>query len=206
MADLLPWMKALVARIPSEPESIIQDELVYVIKDFCREAKPWRMVVTDLSIVADDPEIAVNPVDNRATCIDVLKVFVNDQEIGQAPYQVQGYSPGQPTGFTCPTPDVITLIPTPTTDDENAVSALVALAPRDPTVWVPDFFETHHFEAILDGTLGRFYNQPMKPFSDAELARYHLRRYRAKTRESADMARRGYTPYAQNWAFPGFGV
>jgi len=199
-------MEKLVARIPSEPESIIQDELVSVIKDFCREGKPWRVRLDGYNTVAGQATVAINPVDADSKCIDILKAFYKSNELGQAAYRVHTPADGSPIGFTCPTPDVITLIPTPSTSETGVLDVYVALVPLDPATFVPDFFVTHHFEAILDGTLGQFYNQPMKPFHDRELAKYHLRRYRNKTREASDMAGRGYTPSAQDWAFPRFGA
>lgn len=205
-SPLLPWMKPLVARIVSEPDNIIEDELAYVILDFCREGKPWRKLLTGYDLVAGQAEVPVNPVDDNSKCIDVLKVFYKKQELGQAAYQVHTHSDGAPIGFTCETPNVVTLIPAPATSETGVLDVHAALAPTDPLTWLPDFFETHHFEAILDGALGRFYNQPMKPFHDRELAKYHLRRYRNKTREASDMAGRGYTPSAQDWTFPRFGA
>jgi len=203
---LLPWMKQLVSRIPSEPESIIEDELVYVIGDFCREAHPWRDLISDLNIVSGVADIPTNPVDSRTRCIAILNVYYNNQSLWQYTTPQPLIPDGTPIGYTCLAPDTITLIPPPVAAESGAIKALVSLAPTDPRKWLPSLFEVQHFEAILDGTLGRFYNQPTKPFSDDKLARYHLRRYRAKTREASDMAGRGYTTGGADWAFPRFGV
>lgn len=209
MADLIPWMQSLVARIPSEPESIIQDELVHVVKDFCREGLPWRLRLDGYDVVAGEAVVTIPPVDidgESAECLYILKAFYKTRELGNAAYQVHTHSDGTPIGFTCPTPNTLTLIPAPAASETGVLDVYAALAPADPATWVPDFFVTHHFEAILDGALGRFYNQPMKPFHDRELAKYHLRRYRNKTREASDMAGRGYTPAAADWGFPRFGA
>lgn len=210
MADLIPWMQALVARIPSEPESIIQDELVQVVKDFCREGNPWRMRLDGYDVVAGQATVTIPTVDidvdQQADCLNIFKVFYKKQELGHAPYRLQTHTDGSPIGFTCPFPGIVTLIPPPAASETGVLDVYASLVPADPVTWVPDFFASHHYEAILDGALGRFYNQPMKPFHDRELAKYHLRRYRNKTREASDMAGRGYTPAAADWSYPRFGV
>jgi hypothetical protein len=59
------------------------------------------------------------------------------------------------------------------------------------------------FEPVLDGTLGRLYSQPAKPYSSPQLAQYHMRRYRAGIARARDVANRGFTNGVA-WRFPYF--
>lgn len=87
--------------------------------------------------------------------------------------------------------------------------ALLALAPVNFDVVqlgaVPELFTTW-FEVMLDGTLGRLYAMPVKPWSSPQLAEYHGRRFRQGLNRARDIAerlhsnqqspRRGYPYYA----------
>ena len=206
-SPLLPWMKSLVSRIPSEPEDVIEEELVQVIHDFCREGYPWRELLTGYKAAPGCTPVDVNPVDGRRQAVHVVRAYINGTELAQA---TQTLPPelvpvGLPRAFACEqSPTTLSLIPQP--DREYDLSVLVTLCPKCPEQWMPDFFQSHHFEAIMDGVLGRFYNQPMKPYSDKEQARYHLRRYRAAIQEARHMSDRAYTRAGASWAFPSFGV
>lgn len=204
---LLPWMKMLVARIPSEPEDIIQDELVQVVHDFCREGYPWRELLRGYKVMPGCEPVDINPIDGRRQAIHVVKAYVAGRELAHAPHDVprDGLPEGIPSAFVCEQgPTRLTLLPAP--DRFYTLDVLVTLCPKCPEKWMPELFRTHHFEALLDGTLGRFYNQPMKPYTDKDQARYHLRRYRALIQEARHMSDRGYTRAGSDWSFPGFGV
>lgn len=209
-SPLLPWLQALVSRIPSEPEEVIAEELAQVVRDFCREALPWQDTLTGFDVLAADPHVEIIPPDARVRCVYILRARLAGQELGQVEPGAMLHhheSPAQPRVFSCvQAPHILSLLPAPPEDILGQLSVHAALSPADPADWLPSLFETHHFEAILDGTLGRFYNQPMKPYTDKEQARYHLRRYRALIQEARHMAQRGYVPHATNWAFPRFGA
>lgn len=204
---LTPWLQRLLPRIQGATETEITEELKYTIHDFCREGEPWQEVVGPYNVVANDPQVSINPVDGNAQAIYVKAVWLNDSMLTQLPYNAPRPYTDSPTSFTCESdPTVVTLVPVPTTSSEQSLKAHVVLCPKCPDKWMPDWFESHYFEAIFDGVLGRFYSQLQKPFSDTRLAQYHLRRYRNRCIEARDMARRGHTPHAAKWSFPAFGV
>lgn len=210
MATLIPWMQQVAARVSNVPEPNVEAELAYVVKDFCRESLAWRKLLQDYAVTAGEEVVTLNPEPNEGQweVIQVLRVFINGMELSPASeLKPLPNAQGTPTAFTCDQgPAVITLLPTPSVSVVDGLGAYVALAPRDPATFVPDFFVSQHFEAILDGTLGRFFMQPNRPYTNEKAAAYHLQRYRNKTREAWAHALRGNTTHAVNWAFPPFGV
>jgi hypothetical protein len=80
--------------------------------------------------------------------------------------------------------------------------AIVALKPRALDVNFPPHLWTQWFETILDGTLGRLYAQPAKPWSNPQLAQYHGSRFRMGFNRARDIAARGYSNQHHTWAFP----
>ena len=206
---LRPWMEQLVGRISSAPESIIQAELVYVIRDFCRESLAWRELLQGYNVAPGCSDVDVNPVDGRRECIQVINAYIDGMELEAVPYTRPQMVPGEgtPRAFTCEKgPSIITLLPSPVVEIPMGLSANVALCPKCPEIWMPPHFQRLYFEAILDGTLGRFFMQPNRPFTNERAAAYHLRRYRNKTREAWAHSLRGNTVSAANWTYPSFGV
>jgi hypothetical protein len=197
-----------MTRLQSATEEEIREELEYTIKDFCREGEGWQEVVGPYNLVADDNLIGVNPIDSRREAVYVRAVWYKDKHLGQMSANVPvRENSGTPLYYTCESdPTVLTLVPIPDQDVADAIKVLAVLCPKCPDKWLPDWFSTHHFEAIFDGVLGRFYSQLNKPFSNEPRAAYHLRRYRNKCREARDMATRGYTPGGARWNFPTYGV
>jgi hypothetical protein len=87
-------------------------------------------------------------------------------------------------------------------DDEVRVRAI--LIPTETATTFPDVAAAKHYEALLDGLLGRLYGHPAKPYSNPQLATYHLNRFRNAIGEaSAEQKQGGFA--GQNWTYPRFG-
>ena len=203
-----PWLSRLMTRLQSATEEEIREELEYTIHDFCREGEWWQEVIGPYNLNGDDNIISLSPVDSRTAVVYVRAVWYKDKLLGEMSANVPVRNDtGTPLYYTCESdPTVLTLIPTPAQDEADALKVLAVLCPKCPDKWLPSWLSTHHFEAIFDGVLGRFYSQLNKPFSNEPRAAYHLRRYRNKCREARGMATRGYTTGAARWSFPQFGV
>jgi len=207
VATLTSWVKKIIERVPGITESAVRDEIAYTVSDFCREGYPWRMLTDAYSVAVGEQDVAINPVGCDAKCIYVFKAYWGNTELAHAgSRQPSDSTPGNPVAFVCDvSPDIVSLLPAPASSTSE-FRALVALAPKDPSTAVPDFFETIHFEAIFHGALGRIYSQPFKPYTSTEAATYSFLQYRNRVNEARSMSLRGYTPAAQNWAFPSFGA
>jgi hypothetical protein len=64
--------------------------------------------------------------------------------------------------------------------------------------WMWDMF----FDDWLDGTLGRLYGMPAKPWASTAHAQYHLRRFRNSMAYRKQEALRGFTYGQPLWRFP----
>lgn len=192
MADALsPWVNKMMVRLPGALTPVARDELSLAITEFFREGLGWQDIVGPYTVAPGMDRLDLNPIDNRSKVIHVLRVFMN----------------GQPVAWNSTgDPGVIRLESWPENEEPDALTALVALTPRNPAVWLPPLASEHYFDAILDGALGRMYLHPLKPYTSDKLATFHLQRARSRTREARDAARRAYTPDAITWDFPRFGV
>jgi hypothetical protein len=73
----------------------------------------------------------------------------------------------------------------------------------DPNEWPlePWMWGTFH-EAWMDGTLGRLMSQIAKPYTNAAVAQYHMKRFRKFMGRAKQTAARGYQYDTPNWRFP----
>jgi hypothetical protein len=82
--------------------------------------------------------------------------------------------------------------------------AIVSLKPASFNVGLDPQLFAQWFEVILDGTLFRLYAQPSKPFSNAQLAMYHGKRFRAGMARARILAEKLHAGTGPTWAYPYF--
>ena len=81
-------------------------------------------------------------------------------------------------------------------------SALLALKPVSFNTTMPPELWSTWFEVILDGTLGRLYAMPAKPYTSPQMAQYHGARFRRGIARARDIAQREWTDGPGRWNFP----
>lgn len=206
------WMPTLKGRLPGAVDAFLLSELQNTIKDFCKDSTAWRGVVRGLDIVAGQRTVATNPViPSERHVIGILRVYRTDIGLPMADKSHFPLIDGTIIGWTASgdDPSVIELGITPTANEVDALNAWVYYEPTDlatmTDVQMPVVLKRKFYEVIQDGVLGRMYAQPNKPYSNGQSAQYHLKRYRLKLHETRTQAALGFTPGAQNWAFPRFG-
>lgn len=92
--------------------------------------------------------------------------------------------------------------PTPSTARNGR--ALLSLRPISMDVNFPPDLWVQWFDVILDGTMGRLYGQPAKPWSAPQLALFHGQKFRGGIRRARATADKGFTNGAGRWRFPYF--
>lgn len=173
----------ILAVVPAVTLPLIQLELFNAIEEFAvrgtyfRETVYWNMA------------IGVSSIDFNPFSADMSVCWVLSQT-GLYRWRIN------------PPAEMIDLTEPPTT--LRTGSAIVALKPRSLDSNLPPHMWTQWFETILDGTKGRLYAQPAKPWSNPQLAQYHGARFRMGFNRARDIAARAYSNQQPNWAFPYF--
>jgi hypothetical protein len=67
---------------------------------------------------------------------------------------------------------------------------------------LPDWMYPMFFQDWLDGTLGRLYGMPAKPWASPTIAAYHAKRFRNRMAFRKQEAIRGYAYGVPGWRFP----
>lgn len=184
------FMDALRVHLPGARDGVLQQETFFTVNELCRTAYIWREAVeiplslgSSLYTIPAPGEIVAVLFTEHLT-VD-LSASVTDPIQGLISLGVT------PTAADLETPVFISMVLAPKA--ENPIN-LDALLPAH--LWV------QWIETIKDGVLGRMMSQPAKPYSNLQMATYHLRRFRNSMATARHLTNTGNVPGAQRWCFP----
>lgn len=203
-ASIAIWLKDILPRTPGIVRQVAKREFLNTAREFYRQSGAWREVCESVFFADNDYQYTVVPQNSESEVIQVTSVEVNGIPlIAKTERPLGDRGDGTPTTWYPTGLDTIEIWPTPEQyDDEVRVRAI--LIPTDTATTLPDVAYAKHYEALLDGTLGRLYGHPAKPYSNPALATYHLNRFRNAIGEAA-AEQKGGGFAGQNWQFPRFG-
>lgn len=204
---LSTWLQDLLPRTPGAVRKVVNRELILASREFFEQSLAWRKVLGPKDMKANKKRYNLSPYDAYSDIVATLGV-----EFQGCPLRFLTRMPAQtnrtataPTHFWLEEPDVVRLWPLPIVDLEESLTFAVALTPKQSVTHLPRLAKTHFYDALLDGTLGRLYAHPVKPYTDQTLAQYHLKRFRNAIGQYAGKAKQGFIGGAQAWQFPKFG-
>lgn len=90
----------------------------------------------------------------------------------------------------------------PNGEVDDKFSVVVAKTTCRDADKMPQEVATTWYEPIFDGILGKLYSQPKKPWSNPQMAAYHLRRFRNGTAAARDLTRHNHSSAETEFMFP----
>lgn len=198
------WLRDVLPRTPGIVRAVARREFNNTAREFYRQSTAWREVCESVYFDSGDFQYTVVPQSSDSEVIQVTSVEVNGIPLTAKTERPLGdRGSGTPTIWYPTGLATIEIWPTPEMyDDEVRVRAI--LIPTETATTLPDIAAGKHYEALLDGLLGRLYGHPSKPYSNPSLATYHLNRFRNAIGEAAAEQKQGGFA-GQNWQFPKFG-
>lgn len=163
---------------------------------FCIQSLAWRYVHPAIPITVDTDEYLFSPPDDSLVHA-VLYAEFEDKEIdvNTRPDDMRiwnwRHSSGTPQ-YLLGGPRSLKLVPNP--DVSGTLTLTVAVKPDDDSVGIEnDDIFTEYKDAIVHGAKGRLMMSPKKPYSDAQLAAFHLHEFAVKTTAAGVRAARAFT-------------
>jgi hypothetical protein len=186
-------LNSLRMQLAGATDSAIQLELWNTVDDFCRMGWAWRETL-EIELTEGVVQYTIPAI--NAEGVAVLNVAHPTFDIGSPIFEY-----GKLTLTTAPTAADI--------GDTPVMFVTMALAPQnrdvtDMEALIPFDMWIEHYQAFLKGTLARMMAQASKPYSNANLARFHLRDYNGYRAEAKRKAETGGDRLAQRWRFPRF--
>jgi hypothetical protein len=159
-----------------------------VAHEFFDITNSWHEDI-DFATIADTIDYVINPADG-GTILRLLRVVSDNGTI---------------VGATMPTLETITLTNSPTgvmTLTATVTKTVKIPAESDGSPTLPSWLLPAHRVTIRHGLLGALMLQKTKPYSDAQLGTYHMKRFRDGCAKARQAARQENTYGAQAWFFP----
>jgi hypothetical protein len=184
-------------RLPGALDAALFLELFILCEEFFRETSCWKELLPFTATPATDPYIThpaqytfdVTP-PAGSVCVSLFGVY----DAAERPHAASMSVPGE---IVLETP------PTASTTYYAYVSLTVAEpAGVDSYPTMPDWAMERHWPAFLDGLLFRMMSQPGKPYTSAQTALFHGRRWQSRKSQAKVEAMRNNLYGAQAWSFP----
>lgn len=200
------WLQDLLPRTPGAMRKVVRREFINACREFYEQSFAWRVVTGPKDLRADKKQYYMTPYDPYTDVVGVLGVELDGQPLAALVRRPRyaDRTATLPSSFWLETPDTVRLWPLSTTDKDDSLLFSLALTPKQTVRHLPKFARSHHYDALLDGALGRLYAHPAKPYSNPGAAEYHLKRFQAAIGKYAGLAKKGYGP-GLSWQFPRFG-
>jgi len=185
---------------PTAPEPLVIQHLRLAAREFCKDTRCWREVITT--------EVTANPVQPEATCaaniLAVQSAALNGRDLTPVPFdevELDTYltATGRASMFTQDGNDDFILLPF----EAGTLVMSVYLAPpsgprviarepaSEPQNQVPAFLFNEHAEAIAHGALSRLLSVPGQEYTNGGLAAFFLAKFDAAKAEVSTQSIKG---------------
>lgn len=188
-------MNAARVRLTGAVDDAIKLELFNAADEFCRETDIWQERIPFVT-VPPTPDVVYDLVPTEGTILRLLDL--NRDDGSRITWPATMRIPGE------------LVLPTQWEAGTNLV-ATVSLAPIDPTEAgtefpiIGDWIWSRHFTALVDGLITKMAMVADKPYTDANLALYHGRRFRNAIGVARADNIKANMADGQAWRFPDFG-
>lgn len=188
IAEMERLMKNVRVRAPGALDSAIQLEIFNTLHEFCKTSNIWR---EDIPFRVRTTSLTYSIEPTCRASVNRLIQVVNANDI---PVRATMSMPGEVELGTLPT----------AAETFTATIALTVADPADSEGFpvIPSWILGKYSTELEDGVIGKLMSQPNKPYSNATLAVYHMRRFRGGISLAISEARRNNLYRAQSWAFP----
>ena len=188
---------ALLVQVPGATVDMLSMQLFDTVDEFLQRTSAWQ-IAEDIQLVEGQTEYDL-AIPSGSRFVRVMALSHNGRPVPNGPL---GYVVGQPSSIAIwKSPDLAMC--------EQPMRVISALA-LDPGCggkaccdWgVPEYMWQMFHSCWLDGTLGKMFTMPSKPWSNKLQAGYHHKRFRNRMANAKHEATQG-SVYAQpNWRFP----
>jgi len=170
--------------IPDIPSFVAERQLLRAAREFCEETRAWRVNI-DISVVATVP--ASNITALLPTGTELVDVVSIKNVSGGEPVKPRTYAwldqnmsdwrsetDLNAIYYVLDGNNAIRFTPTPSVTTAALYNARVAVKPTLSATDINDVVTNKYDEVLVHGALSKLYLIPRKPWTDANLAQFHL--------------------------------
>jgi hypothetical protein len=199
----------LMPRLSGADESLVKHETFAAVRKLCEEGWAWVMDVGPLNVRVGADTVYLNPLPENTSVGYILQAQFTPTDgstgylTATANLPLDRATLGTPaTFYHAAGPGTIKLVPTPDKDHDKSLIVVCSVIPANVTVVLPDYFNTHYRDAVIDGVCSRMMAMSSKPWSNMTMATYHGRSFNNHIKRSRSISLRRFSLAENNWAFP----
>jgi len=172
VTEFTPYIATNVLNCPS---FIIERAVASAVYEFCSKSWCLNEETDPVDIVAGEAEIEF---DGDLDIVGLFNVRYNGEIIDKySESELDRVCPGwksltgtEPTKYVHTDTNKVRLVPIPSQDADDAITARIAMAPSPRATKFPDVFGTLYFDAIVAGATSRLMLQQGRPWYNPSLA------------------------------------
>lgn len=205
-AKIDTWLRDLLPLTPGCVPRVRKRAVILACREFFERSAAWRVTIGPRRLKANKKRYYMSPYDAYADIVQVFSAELRGYPLRKLDRRPAGTEPdaAEPMAYYLEGPDQVRLWPVSAVDVEDALTFHVALTPKQTVTHLPRVAATHFYDAIFDGAAGRLMGQPAKPYTNPQLAQYHMQRFQGAIGRYAGIAKQGFMN-APSWQFPRFG-
>lgn len=193
------WFDEVLPDVPGVTQAIAKNAIRNAAIEFCDRSKVWVVDHEPMPAVANQGVYPFEP-PNGAVVAEVKTAWFNgqqltprtaaqlDKEFAKWPAKV-----GIPSRYLQESTEELILVPMPLANLANAIEAKVVLKPSRSSTGIERWIFEKYLEEIAHGAKGKLYSMQKKPWSDQNLAAFHLGQFDAGISKATLAAAKSHT-------------
>ncbi len=184
MATILSLVPDVRVEIPEIPSFVAERQLLRALRDFAEQTRAWRVNV-QVSTVATIATINLATViPSNTELVDIVSIKNISGSVPPTPRTFAWLDKNvsdwrtstalEAKWFMLQGNNTLRLVPTPSDTVTNQYDLRVAVKPTLVATVIDDVIANKYDEVLVHGALGRLYAIPRKPWTDTNLAGFHL--------------------------------
>lgn len=179
MADWSAWFDEVLPDVPGCPQDVATNAIRNAAIELCERSRVYLVDHPPISAVANQAAYAWAPgaglkvVRAESVWFDGVPLAPITSDDLAARYPKWSVEAGTPRGYLQEGLDTLTLVPKPSADMADAITAKVVVAPSRAATGILDALWERYLEAIASGAKARLMSIPEKPYSNPKEAERH---------------------------------
>ncbi len=174
------WFDEVLPDVPGVTQAIAKNAIRNAAIEFCDRSKVWVVDHDPMPAVANQGTYPFEPPSGAVVAMIKTAWFNGqkltprtaaqlDKEFVKWPAKV-----GIPSRYLQENTEELILVPMPSANLANAIEAKVALKPSRSSAGIERWIFEKYLEEIAHGAKGKLFSMQKKPWSDSQLAVFHL--------------------------------
>ena len=191
----------LMPRLPGADESLIEHETFAAIRKLCEEGWAWTITLT-MSVRKGQKRVYLDPMPENTKVGYILSASLGTRTMTPLVALPLNEDEGSPMSFYMEDTGTMRLNPIPDKDYPDGLTITATVIPMNKKVTIPDMFNTHYRDTVIDAVCHRMMIMSSKPWTNPSMGVHHGKSMKSGIKRIRDITNRRYGMGDNTWSFP----